>query len=48
MQTHTPVGYWMEVPILDLFQWTELCHEIVDEMKQEEDAAWLEAKRNTP
>ena len=48
MRSHTPVGYWMELPIGDLLQWTELCHEIVDEMNRKEEEAWQEARKNTP
>ena len=34
MQTHTPVGYWADMPIWDFLEWAEVCVELLEEMSE--------------
>ena len=53
MRTHTPIGYWWDMPIGQLLEWYVACYDLVEEMdkeaEKEVERAWQVAgKRNTP
>ena len=48
MRSHTPVGYWMNQPVLDVLGWLDVCAELAEEIRKKEDEAWQATKKNTP
>ena len=44
---HTPVDHWMDMPILDMFDWIEICVELAEEQDKKDDEAWQKYQEST-